>query len=395
MALNPNIILQQFDRDPAGDFYRAYDSGLKRERDNDAEASNNALAQYVSKKPKGQKLSSYLDDGGYPVEALEYGKQEAELAKSNATAQETQGKVTRQILEVAGSFSQELLADQNLTKQGILQKYANYAKSGIVTPKMQDELSNEVNQLPDDPQSLRQWAQGKHQMVMKAAEMHGFLEPSANSRLSAETSRRGQDIGAETSRRNADLNYNLGERKLASQEGQNEFNQAYKLDVLDREQRNKDRSYALDARKASPALNKKQNDANEALDLLDMADKIIDNSTSSFIGTGADYAARSVGYGTKGADALAQLKTIEGMLVSKMPRLEGPQGVADLLLYRQMAGQIADGTLPISTRRQAMQTIREIQNRHAGVQSRANTGGASGSFGKPDDWDEFMQSRGR
>jgi hypothetical protein len=61
------------------------------------------------------------------------------------------------------------------------------------------------------------------------------------------------------------------------------------------------------------------------------------------------------------------LKALEGSLVSKMPKMSGPQSDKDVLLYKQMAGQIGDPTLPAKQKQAAMDTINEINSRYAGV----------------------------
>ena len=133
---------------------------------------------------------------------------------------------------------------------------------------------------------------------------------------------------------------------------------------------------------------KKVADAKDVLTILDTADGVLKDSTSSYVGAGIDQLARGVGYGTSGANAAARLKALEGLLVSKMPKMSGPQSDKDVLLYKQMAGQIGDSTLPISTRQSAIETIREINQRYAGVTPAPQTGGAQGTWDAPKkaDW---------
>lgn len=118
-------------------------------------------------------------------------------------------------------------------------------------------------------------------------------------------------------------------------------------------------------RKANPP--QKIEDAKDVLALLDMAEPIIDESTGSYLGVGADLAARAFGQSTTGAEAAAQLKALEGSLVSKMPKMSGPQSDKDVLLYKQMAGQVGDPTIPAAQKRKAMATIRAINERYANI----------------------------
>lgn len=117
---------------------------------------------------------------------------------------------------------------------------------------------------------------------------------------------------------------------------------------------------------AGEANVKRENAAKRTLPILDEADKLIDQSTGSYIGAGVDQAARAVGMTTGGAEATAKLKVLEGNLMLSQPRMEGPQSDKDTMLYRQMAGQIGDPTVPREIKKAALQTIRQIQEKYAG-----------------------------
>jgi len=119
---------------------------------------------------------------------------------------------------------------------------------------------------------------------------------------------------------------------------------------------------------------KKVNDANDVLNLLNQAEDILPQATGSAIGAASDYVSAAFGSSTKGASATAKLKAIQGLLVSKMPKMSGPQSDKDVLLYREMAGQIGDPTIPIDTRKAAMDTIRSINERYAGVAEGSSRG---------------------
>ncbi|MFZ4110391.1 MAG: hypothetical protein ACOYKQ_07975, partial [Polymorphobacter sp.] len=108
-------------------------------------------------------------------------------------------------------------------------------------------------------------------------------------------------------------------------------------------------------------------EANDALALIKQAEALIGKATGSLVGRGVDIAGQAVGVSTGGAQAAAQLQALEGALVAKMPKMSGPQSDKDVLLYRQMAGQIGDPTLPADTKRAALKTITEIQKRYAGI----------------------------
>lgn len=128
---------------------------------------------------------------------------------------------------------------------------------------------------------------------------------------------------------------------------------------------------------APPKGSAKANQQSSAriIPLLDQADSLLNQSTGSYIGTGVDLAAQAIGASTSGAKASAQLKALEGAIMMAQPRMEGPQSDKDVALYRQMAGQIGDSTVPIGTRRAALDGIRSLHSKYAG------TGGAISGAG--------------
>lgn len=110
----------------------------------------------------------------------------------------------------------------------------------------------------------------------------------------------------------------------------------------------------------------KKKGAKEAVDLLAQAEKIIPKATGSAVGSAYDTAAGWVGHSPSGAQAAGQLKTIQGALIAKMPRMEGPQSNHDVRLYIESAGAIGDPNIPRETKLAAIKTIREIQHRYSG-----------------------------
>ncbi len=108
-------------------------------------------------------------------------------------------------------------------------------------------------------------------------------------------------------------------------------------------------------------------DANEAIALLNQAEPLLKSATGSYGGKGIDILSQAFGVATPGSISAQQLKAIEGALVAKMPKMSGPQSDKDVLLYRQMAAQIGDDTVPYARKTAAMDTVREIQERYAGL----------------------------
>lgn len=124
----------------------------------------------------------------------------------------------------------------------------------------------------------------------------------------------------------------------------------------------------------------RQNEAQQALNAITQAESILPKATSSGLGSLVDSAAGFVGYSTPGAQAASQLKAVEGELVSKMPKMSGPQSDKDVALYKQMAGVVGDETKPVATRQAALATVKEIQQRYAGPQVRLGATGNPNSI---------------
>jgi hypothetical protein len=109
----------------------------------------------------------------------------------------------------------------------------------------------------------------------------------------------------------------------------------------------------------------RQRESTEVLGLLDQAEPIITQATGSRIGSLADQAAGAFGGSTPGAQAAAQLKVLEGRLIGLMPKMSGPQSDKDVQLYRDMAGQLGDPTVPAPQKQAALQTLRQLHQKYA------------------------------
>lgn len=109
---------------------------------------------------------------------------------------------------------------------------------------------------------------------------------------------------------------------------------------------------------------KAQQSAGKVLDIITEAEKLLDTATNSYGGVLFDQLGRIVGASTEGATAIAQLKTLEGMLMLNQPRMEGPQSDKDTMIYRQMAAQIGDPTVPRAQKKAALGTLRSLQEKY-------------------------------
>lgn len=100
--------------------------------------------------------------------------------------------------------------------------------------------------------------------------------------------------------------------------------------------------------------------AEQAIAVMEQARPIIEQATGSYAGAGVDLLAKVGGKSTDGAIAISKLKALEGALMMAQPRMEGPQSDKDVLLYRQMAGQIGDPTVPKAQKLAALDAIKTL-----------------------------------
>lgn len=86
--------------------------------------------------------------------------------------------------------------------------------------------------------------------------------------------------------------------------------------------------------------------------------------TGSGVGTLYDKAAGFFGASPEGAAEAQKLSAVGGALVSKMPRMEGPQSDKDVQLYRESAGLVGDSTIPIARRKAALETVKSLWSKY-------------------------------
>lgn len=107
--------------------------------------------------------------------------------------------------------------------------------------------------------------------------------------------------------------------------------------------------------------------------VLDEIQGILPDATASYAGRGIDLLARGVGFATSGDIATGKLGTLGGQLVALMPKMSGPQSDKDVAMYKQMAGQLDDPTVPLQVRQAALQTIRSLNNKYAEMNAQKGT----------------------
>lgn len=82
--------------------------------------------------------------------------------------------------------------------------------------------------------------------------------------------------------------------------------------------------------------------------------------TGSGIGAARDSLGGFFGMSSEGSIQGQKLKALSGALTSKMPRMEGPQSDKDVAMYREMAAEIGDPTVPVARRQAALGTVKKL-----------------------------------
>jgi hypothetical protein len=95
--------------------------------------------------------------------------------------------------------------------------------------------------------------------------------------------------------------------------------------------------------------------------------KLASNPTGSGIGAGVDSAMGFFGKSTESSRTATALETTAGWLQNNVPRMEGPQSDRDTILYREMAGQIGDRTIPVENRIESLKTLQTLMNEQSRI----------------------------
>lgn len=106
-------------------------------------------------------------------------------------------------------------------------------------------------------------------------------------------------------------------------------------------------------------------DATSVMELTDEAAPLLEKAPGSYIGAALNQAGRAIGLNTDASKAQASLDVLAGSLIAKMPKMSGPQSDKDVALYKAMAGNLNDPTLPEEAKAAAMTTLRKLNQKYA------------------------------
>lgn len=104
--------------------------------------------------------------------------------------------------------------------------------------------------------------------------------------------------------------------------------------------------------------------ARDLNNLVVQAKQLLPQSTSGMLQQFGTAAARTAGVSTEASKADAKLKVLSAKLTASVPRFEGPQGVLDVELYKEAAGNLANSSLPYEDRIAAAEIMEQLNAKY-------------------------------
>lgn len=134
----------------------------------DGKIDRAAITTGAAQRGLGHKLPA-IQEGFLKVD-----KEQSEVDKNKAGAEETKLKITKQKLDLAGGMINSLLAIPNVTADHVVQKVSQLVQQGLMTP---EEGAQTVRGVPGNPAALRQFLLQKGLEVMDAGKRIEALTP--------------------------------------------------------------------------------------------------------------------------------------------------------------------------------------------------------------------------
>ena len=332
----------------------------------------------------------------------EIGKTQSETGQNNAT---TQGKNLANAQTLLTSANQALyVATQSGDANAVKLALNNAKTAGLLDEATYNQYFATAEGLSTNPEGLKSFALNLQKAYAQNPEKYNFTtadnvldnQTSVDNNIRTnQTSENNSIRTAETSRYSTDVNAQTAANKLSVEQAKIELEQ--KKGTV---QQFGDGLYMvypngsavpISSPTGQPVVKStttaaQQSAKNEENTRIQRVETIIpeirallSKATGSYLGAGADLLANTVGISTEGAKATAQLKTLSGQMVAAMPKMSGPQSDKDVAMYKDMAGNLSDPTIPIETRLAALETIEKLNEKYKVL----NSGGIPASIAKP------------
>lgn len=332
----------------------------------------------------------------------EIGKTQSETGQNNAT---TQGKNLANAQTLLTAANQALYVATQSGDANAVKLALNNAKSaGLLDEAMYNQYFATAEGLSTNPEGLKSFALNLQKAYAQNPEKYNFTTADNvldnqtavdNNIRTNQTSENNSIRTAETSRYSTDVNAQTAANKLSVEQAKIELEQ--KKGTV---QQFGDGLYMvypngsavpISSPTGQPVVKStttaaQQSAKSEENTRIQRVETIIpeirtllSKATGSYLGAGADLLANTVGISTEGAKATAQLKTLSGQMVAAMPKMSGPQSDKDVAMYKDMAGNLSDPTIPIETRLAALETIEKLNEKYKVL----NSGGIPATIAKP------------
>ncbi|OUJ87106.1 MULTISPECIES: hypothetical protein [Acinetobacter] len=369
-------------------------SQLATPQEQQAFANNSIFSPYLNRVLKANQLTAQKNAIDLLKAQADIGKTNSEATKNNAQAGGfTLDNSQKKFGALQGAFQQAALTGD---KGAVLLTLDALQRTGTITPE--DYAHNFKIVSAMSPEEIKQYATGSGLLNKDLAPYLSQTKNNeadnqtaiANNIRTTDASRYATDTAAAT----ADKNRTQDAQQFSQKQQLEEW--LAKNKPIGTEMGNDGYMYAIypggkgvrisDGRgspiqiqpKGSNSTVASQNEEKQRISrvnaVLDEIQGILPQATASYAGRGIDLLARGVGLATPGDVATGKLGTLGGQLVALMPKMSGPQSDKDVAMYKQMAGQLDDPTIPLQVRQAALETIRSLNNKYAEMNTqRAST----------------------
>ena len=333
---------------------------------------------------------------------VEIGKTQSETGQNNAT---TQGKNLANAQTLLTAANQALYVATQSGDANAVKLALNNAKSaGLLDEATYNQYFATAEGLSTNPEGLKSFALNLQKAYAQNPEKYNFTtadnvldnQTSVDNNIRTnQTSENNSIRTAETSRYSTDVNAQTAANKLSVEQAKIELEQKKGTvqqfgDGLYMVYPNGDAvpislptGQSVVKSTTTVAQQSAKNEENTRIQrvetIIPEIRALLSKATGSYLGAGADLLANTIGISTEGAKATAQLKTLSGQMVAAMPKMSGPQSDKDVAMYKDMAGNLSDPTIPIETRLAALETIEKLNEKYKVL----NSGGIPATIAKP------------
>lgn len=316
------------------------------------------------------KLMRVNPQAGYAAQKarMDARKGEADLAETGAKTEREKAQTQKTTIEAAGEKLKQYRGalDYIDTPEGA----ARWLKAQFNDPLVSGQMSalgsyeQAIQRIPRDPAQFQQWRQmaamGMEKHVAEMRQAAADAEKQRHNRQSESNTVRGQNMTDARMRESNDINRAAARSQVVeTPDG---------VVIVDKGTGLSRPAAAMDGTQVQPKGSVRvaaQKAADQIGANVGLARELLPGATGSGVGMVVDKAQNLFGATNEGDTKATQLETLGGWLASNVPRMEGPQSNADMLLYKTMAASVGDRTKPVEARLKALDTLEQLQAKYA------------------------------